>query len=154
MSFADATAKLDIGNNELLTTTPDTSIRSAIIAGSIFTSSSGGTVGYGIVGGATEARFTFAGDADLSGNVDTSDFMAMANNFGSTTGTWQTGDFNYDGVVNALDFNAVATNFGSQLAASPARRWERCVPEPTMLAILPAGVLIVLGKRARRFRVR
>ena len=147
MSFADATAKLDIANNELLTTNPAASIRAAIIGGSVFSSSAGGTVGYADLGGSTEARFTFAGDSDLNGVVDTNDFMAMAQNFGSTSGVWTTGDFNYDGVVNALDFNAVATNFGSQLAASPAPALGSLVPEPMSMILIPAGALLIQRRR-------
>ena len=59
--------------------------------------------------------YTYAGDSNLDGVVDTSDFMALAQNFGKhgSSTTWMTGDFNYDSVVNALDFNLVASNFGA-----------------------------------------
>jgi hypothetical protein len=68
------------------------------------------------------ARWTIAGDSNLDNTVDTTDFMLLAQNFGSSTADFAQGDINYDGVVNALDFNAIATNFGGHAspAASPA----------------------------------
>ncbi len=96
-------------------------------------------------------KYTYAGDASLDGKVDTSDFMTLAQNFGSTNANWQTGDFNYDGVVNALDFNAIATNFGQSTLPAPelSAPLGTLVPEPTSLSVLAiAGTL--LGARRRR----
>ena len=42
-------------------------------------------------------RYTWVGDANLDGVVNSAD-LAMISSNGST---WSTGDFNYDGVVNA-----------------------------------------------------
>ena len=94
-------------------------------------------------------RYTYSGDANLSGTVDTSDFTLLAQNFGKTSQSWVNGDFNYDGVVNALDFNALATNFGVQaLPASPAL--GTLVPEPGSMAILLLGAgLLKRGKRGK-----
>ena len=62
-------------------------------------------------------RYTFAGDANLDGAVNTADFTMLAANFGKSSQAWVNGDFNYDGVVNALDFNAIAANFGQSLSS-------------------------------------
>jgi autotransporter-associated beta strand protein len=90
-------------------------------------------------------RYTFAGDANLDGTVDTGDFTAMSQHFGSSGQGWVAGDFNYDGTVNALDFNALATNYGRALA-SPAL--GSLVPEPQVLfAAVAFGVAL---RRSRR----
>ena len=47
--------------------------------------------------------YTYLGDANVNGVVDTSDFTLLAQNFNGTGKVWGQGDFNYDGVVNALD---------------------------------------------------
>ena len=72
-------------------------------------------------------RYTFAGDANLDGQVSSADFTMMAQHFGATNDFWWQGDFNYDGVVNALDFNMLASNFG-QVMTSQAL--AALVPEP------------------------
>src|SRR6185436_16324828 len=59
----------------------------------------------------------YFGDTKGDGTVNSSDFTALALNFGQSSRMWFHGDFNYDGVVNALDFNAFATNFGQVLPA-------------------------------------
>jgi len=77
----------------------------------------------------------------------------LATNYGTSTGAaWVQGDFNYDGTVNSLDFNFVATNFNLSLPAAPAPVLGSLVPEPLSLSILPAGALLLLGRRARRPR--
>ncbi len=83
-------------------------------------------------------KYTYFGDANLDGTVNTADFTMLANHFGSPTQLWSDGDFNYDGVVNALDFNAIATNFGQTLS-SPAL--GIVVPEPgSLVAMAIVGV--------------
>lgn len=99
-------------------------------------------------------RYTYYGDANLDGKVNTADFTALAAAFNSASGTWQTGDFNYDGVVNLLDFNAVAVNFGaaalpgSDLSLSPSL--GTLVPEPGSLSLLALGVATLAGRRRRK----
>ena len=91
-------------------------------------------------------KYTYFGDTNLDGTVDTSDFMTLSQNFNSTSALWQTGDFNYDGVVNALDFNAIATNFGKTVLSAPlpGGAFGTLVPEPAMFSIvlLSAGMLV------------
>jgi hypothetical protein len=94
-------------------------------------------------------RYTFSGDANLDGAVDTLDFNALAANFGSSGAAWMQGDFNYDGAVDTLDFNALAANFGASLPANPL---AMTVPEP---AILPfaCGAALLLTSRISRSRL-
>jgi hypothetical protein len=90
-------------------------------------------------------RYTFNGDANLDGTVNTSDFVRLANGFAHPNALWSDGDFNFDGVVNALDFNALASNFG-QAIGSPAL--ASIVPEPA--ATLTCALAIVLTRRRSR----
>jgi hypothetical protein len=58
--------------------------------------------------------YTYAGDGNLDGAVNSHDFDILAANFGTASGaTWTTGDWNYDGIVNSHDFDLLAANFGA-----------------------------------------
>jgi hypothetical protein len=89
-------------------------------------------------------KYTIAGDANLNGTVDSTDFSLLAAAYGSTGAGWAQGDSNYDGTVNALDFNTLATNYGLTVAATPA-------PVPALGALVPepmSASLIALGSGA------
>jgi hypothetical protein len=58
-------------------------------------------------------KYTFYGDADLSGSVNLNDFNRVAANFGQSGRRWSQGDFDFTGNVNLLDFNRLAGNFGA-----------------------------------------
>lgn len=85
---------------------------------------------------------TFFGDADLDGDVEFSDFVRLANGFGSDGG-WADGDFDGDGTVAFADFVIVANNFG--MSTSLAN-----VPEPE---IMPWGLLSLAAVALLRRRV-
>lgn len=51
------------------------------------------------------------GDTDLDGDVDFTDFNALANHFGQA-GAWREGDFDGDGEITFSDFNLLAIQFG------------------------------------------
>lgn len=92
-------------------------------------------------------RYTLAGDANLSGGVDISDFSVLAGNF-NQPGRWRTGDFDYDGVVGIADFSRLAANFNQLAPATPAR--PAAVPEPAAAALLAAASLLLPARpRAR-----
>ena len=92
-------------------------------------------------------KYTWNGDANLDGKVNTSDFMTLASNFGGSGKLWQGGDFNYDGVVNALDFNAIASDFGD--SSAPAVSLGALVPEPGMLSVFIVGVGMTIRRRRK-----
>ena len=87
---------------------------------------------------------TVAGDADLDGDVDFLDFLALANGFGKENG-WAGGDFDGDGQTAFLDFLALANSFGQTSAAA-----AQSVPEPVTGVLLLAGFAGLLGMRRRR----
>src|SRR5436305_9067643 len=95
----------------------------------------GGTFsGQSVGANAVVVRYTYAGDENLDGQVNTADFNVLAANFNGIGKSWVNGDFNYDGTVNALDFNAIATNFGATpIAGSPM---GTLVPEPMSTSAL------------------
>jgi len=102
-------------------------------------------------------RFTRYGDATLDGQVNLSDFNALAANFGSASAYWTDGDFNYDMLVNLADFNLLAGNFGLS-AAGPGVTpddWAAlaaAVPEPGAAALV--GLCGAWASRARGRRCR
>jgi len=144
------TGKIDLTNNQLITTNDQNTVRQQLLAGNIFTSSAstGATLGYKDTGAATtQIQFAVAGDANLNGKVDTIDFNDLAGNFGTGT-TWTAGDFNYDGLIDSLDFGILTANFGRSLpVAAPAL--GSVVPEPATLSLF-AAALPFLGRRRNR----
>jgi cytochrome c peroxidase len=84
-----------------------------------------------------------AGDANLDGVVDGSDFnLWFAGKFGATT-DWDGGDFNGDGVVDVSDFNH--WNASSVTLSLPRFPTEH-LPEPAALWLFLAGGLAVICK--------
>jgi hypothetical protein len=114
--------------------------------------SPGTFLGQTVDGSAVGVRYTYAGDANLDGKVDTLDFNALAANFGGSGKVWTQADFNYDGTVDTLDFNNLAANFGQQLAdaGGGAGGAGALVPEPTSIALLGLGAAALMTRRRRR----
>jgi hypothetical protein len=105
----------------------------------------GSFMGQSIDGNAVVVRYTYCGDANLDGAVNSADFSALAGNFNGQSKLWLEGDFNFDGNVNALDFNYLATNFGQPALAAPL---GSLVPEPIGLSVLAAAIF-GLTRRSR-----
>ena len=59
-----------------------------------------------------EIMQTRAGDVDLGGNVDFSDFLTLSQNFGKREAVWEDGDFDGTGGVDFADFLALSRNWG------------------------------------------
>jgi hypothetical protein len=80
----------------------------------------GGTFsGQSVDGSAVLVKYTFYGDANLSGNVDTIDFNIVASNFNNTSKVWSDGDFDFQQDIDTVDFNLLAANF-SRTGLGPA----------------------------------
>ena len=79
---------------------------------------------------------TYVGDANLDGNVDFPDFLALSAGFGGKGG-WADGDFDGNGQVEFPDFLALSANFGESKTAAAS------VPEPSSLLILLLGLVAV-----------
>jgi autotransporter-associated beta strand protein len=105
-------------------------------------------------------KFTYYGDANLTGTVDGSDYSRIDNGYLTGATGWFNGDFNYDGVVNGSDytlidnaFNTQGASLSVQIAAATAQvastTTASAVPEPAALGILGVGVAGLLARRRR-----
>ena len=121
------------------------SVRKLLLRGALTNSTltDHGALGYAPSGDATLVQSTLAGDSNLDGSVNASDFVSMASHFGQS-GEWIDGDFNYDGIVNAMDFNLLASSYGSSFA--PTSAIGSVVPEPISFG-LPLALLACSRRR-------
>lgn len=98
------------------------------------------------------------GDFNLDSLVNFDDLLVLAQNYGTTAGaTWANGNANGDGAINFDDLLVIAQNYvpgalGASDQFSPAftADWQLAqsmVPEPTALAGLSLGVLLLCRKR-------
>ena len=106
-------------------------------------------------------RYTYYGDADLSGTVNAADYARVDDGFVNHLSGWANGDFNYDGVVDGSDYALADNAFNQQaggvaapaaLVATPAADpagGTTPVPEPASLAVVTIGAAL-LGRPARR----
>jgi hypothetical protein len=93
------------------------------------------------------------GDANLDGQVNLSDFLALRRGFGSF-GSWANGDFNGSGNVDLSDFLILRRNFGAGAGGGPgdgagqlASFYQSIVPEPGALSIMAASSALLLRRR-------
>jgi hypothetical protein len=106
-------------------------------------------------------KYTYIGDANLSGHVDGSDYSLIDSGYsspGTLTG-WLNGDFNYDGVVDGSDYALIDNAFNNQgttltsaalVAASTAQvAGPTAVPEPASLGLLALGATALIARRRR-----
>ena len=94
-------------------------------------------------------KYTWFGDADLSGVVDGTDYFLIDQAFsaGTLNGGWLNGDFSYDGKVDGTDYFLIDNAFGAQ--TGPLGGGAAAVPEPGAIGLL-LGSLIASGQRRRR----
>ena len=59
-------------------------------------------------------KYTYYGDADLSGVVDAIDYELIDNGFNMGLAGWSNGDFNYDGVINGDDYTLIDNAYNTQ----------------------------------------
>jgi autotransporter-associated beta strand protein len=107
-------------------------------------------------------KYTYYGDANLDGTVNSADYARIDAGYLAHATGWWNGDFNYDGVVNGSDYTLIDNAFNMQGAAisaqiaSPTAQIAggaaSAVPEPTSLALVGFGVVGLLGRRSRRGR--
>ena len=85
-----------------------------------------------------------AGDGNLDGNVDGSDFGIWNANKFTTTAAWCSGDYNADGAVDGSDFGIWNANKFTSAAAVAA------VPEPYSVTLSLLGAILLAVSTRRR----
>jgi hypothetical protein len=114
-------------------------------------------------------KFTYFGDADLSGAIDATDYSLIDNGYVNGLSGWINGDFDYSGVIDATDYALIDNAFvnqsgvlaeamiarhtrlfgGEYLAALSAVR-AGVIPEPASIWACIAPLLIAAGTSPRR----
>lgn len=59
-------------------------------------------------------KYTYYGDADLSGVVDGSDYSRIDNGYLQSSTGWVNGDFNYDTLIDGSDYTLIDNAFNTQ----------------------------------------
>jgi fibronectin-binding autotransporter adhesin len=130
--------------------------------------------GQSVADGDVLVKYTYFGDALLTGSVTAADYIQIDNGFTSQSGAnplqgWYNGDFNYDGKINGDDYTLIDNAFNTQggvslagVSAGPAEMIATntsqisgvaspaSVPEPTTLTMLGIGAAGLLTRRRRR----
>jgi autotransporter-associated beta strand protein len=105
-------------------------------------------------------KYTYYGDADLSGKVDGTDYSLIDHGFNTPGATgWINGDFNYDGKIDGSDYSLIDNAFNLQgtLLAAPTNSIPTTeiapaapVPEPTALGLIGMVAIGLLNRRHRK----
>ncbi|WP_428939200.1 hypothetical protein [Fontivita pretiosa] len=112
----------------------------------------------GLVGTEVLVKFTYFGDADLSGSIDATDYSLIDNGYVNTLSGWINGDFDYSGVIDATDYALIdnayvnqagplaealiaehARMFGGEYLAALRAIQSGVIPEPVSPGLLLGG---------------
>ena len=99
-------------------------------------------------------KYTYYGDANLDGIVDSSDYSRIDSGYITKATGWYNGDFNGDGVIDGSDYTLIDNAFNTQGAnltaviATPTSE-VAAVPEPTSSLVLATTAIALLGRRKR-----
>ncbi len=174
LSMSD-TSKIELADNDMIVSYTGPS-PAATILGYLITGRNGGnwlgngltsssaaanpshtSLGYADNGSRILVKYTYLGDANLDGQVDISDLGALATAW-QTSAVWSQGDFDYSGFVDISDLGSLATNWQAGVGSPLGPSFDEAlasvglagvsVPEPTALALLAVGAVLI-GRRRR-----
>jgi hypothetical protein len=104
--------------------------------------------------------YTYAGDANLSGNVTGDDYFRIdagyaSRNTASPLRGWVNGDFDYNGRINADDYFLIDRSYARQGAAYAINSGGlsagiSAVPEPGALALAAGALFLRRSRRCKR----
>ena len=90
------------------------------------------------------------GDANLNGQVEFQDLVALAQNYTLTGRSWVTGDFTGDGTVEFQDLVVLAQFYNSPATFQSDWAFAQSIaPEPASLMVLGFAGLLGMRKRSR-----
>ncbi|WP_428938199.1 hypothetical protein [Fontivita pretiosa] len=133
-------------------------------SGPIYTTFAGQT----LTGNEILVKFTYFGDADLSGSIDATDYSLIDNGYVNSLSGWINGDFDYSGSIDATDYALIdnayvnqagplaealiaehARMFGGEYLAALRAVQSGVIPEPASLGLL-LGAAWSLRRSRRR----
>jgi len=107
-------------------------------------------------GDAVTVDYTWWGDADLDGVIDSNDYDKIDRAWGLWTAhgitpdegfCWAVGDFNYDRIINSNDYDLIDRAWALSGDAALRDGTPAAMPEPATLALLAIGGLALLARR-------
>ncbi|MGA2498308.1 MAG: right-handed parallel beta-helix repeat-containing protein [Tepidisphaeraceae bacterium] len=103
----------------------------------------GTTISDGVDFGQIILKGTYAGDTNLDGQVDQSDYLNIVANMGSTSASYFEGDLNGDVMVTPDDFAIVSANLGAgaSFAAGPALPAASPASADATMSAMPADTV-------------
>jgi hypothetical protein len=110
--------------------------------------------GVTLTAGDVMIAYTYGGDADLTGIIDSDDFFQIDQGFQNAATGYDNGDFNYDGRVDADDYFIINRNYARAAlqASAPVEMAAgvSVVPEPANLTLLVVAGAVCSARRRRR----
>jgi hypothetical protein len=90
--------------------------------------------------------YTYAGDANLDGQIDAGDY-GIIDNFVQVSGAsgYGNGDFNYDGFIDAGDYGIIDNNIQAQGAPFPTGSANVSISSPSAVAVPEAASISMLA---------
>ncbi|MGA2496927.1 MAG: SUMF1/EgtB/PvdO family nonheme iron enzyme [Tepidisphaeraceae bacterium] len=100
--------------------------------------------------------YTYAGDVNLDGVVNQTDYYNVIANMGKSNATWFDGDLNGDGIVSPADLAIVTANLGAGSGGNSGLTLAAvfgpdtsAVPEPGCLSVLALASCVLLRRQRR-----